>query len=138
MFIAKQYLELPEGCRVVSTESHGVSFWANTGRIDVDLADGTPESFFIKVISKESGKNMMHGEFESMSTIHALLPDVWISTSCEDAISMPILDLFPSLTRSRRFNTHVSALFTQNQALREHYEVLRPGPTRNAVADEKL
>ena len=60
---------------MVSTESHGVSFWAYTGRIDVDLADGTPQSFFIKVISKERGKNMMHGEFESMSATHALLPD---------------------------------------------------------------
>lgn len=60
---------------MVSTEGHGVSFWANTGRIDVELADGTPQSFFIKVISTERGKNMMHGEFESMSAIHALLPD---------------------------------------------------------------
>lgn len=51
--------ELPEGCRVVSTESHGVSFWAYTGPIDVDLADGTPQSFLIKVISKERGKNMI-------------------------------------------------------------------------------
>ena len=72
---ANQYQELPKGCRVVSTEGHGVSFWANTGRIDIELADGSPQSFFIKVISNESGKEMMHGEFESMSTIHNLLPD---------------------------------------------------------------
>jgi len=52
-----------------------VSFWANTGRIDVELADGSPKTFFIKVISKEQGKNMMYGEFESMKTIHTLLPD---------------------------------------------------------------
>ncbi|MCJ1385499.1 hypothetical protein MMC17_008622 [Xylographa soralifera] len=67
--------ELPKGCRVLSTEGHGVSFWANTGRIDVELADGTLQSFFIKVISKELGKNMVHGEFESMRALHALLPD---------------------------------------------------------------
>jgi protein-ribulosamine 3-kinase len=66
---------LPKDCRVVSTEGHGVSFWANTGRIDVELADGTPQSFFIKVISKERGRNMMHGEFESMKAIHTLLPN---------------------------------------------------------------
>jgi protein-ribulosamine 3-kinase len=60
---------------VVSTEGHGVSFWANTGRIDVELADGTPQSFFIKVVSKELGKNMVHGEFESMKAIYTLLPD---------------------------------------------------------------
>jgi protein-ribulosamine 3-kinase len=52
-----------------------VSFWANTGRIHVELADGSPKTFFIKVISKEQGKNMMYGEFESMKTIHTLLPD---------------------------------------------------------------
>jgi len=67
--------ELPEGCHVISTESHGISFWANTGRIDVELADGTPKRYFIKVVSKELGKNMVHGEFESMKAIHTLLPD---------------------------------------------------------------
>jgi protein-ribulosamine 3-kinase len=72
---ANQHQDLPKGCRVVSTEGHGVSFWANTGRIDVELADGTPQSFFIKVISKELGKNMTHGEFESMKAIYTLLPD---------------------------------------------------------------
>lgn len=56
-------LELPVGCRVVSTECHGVSFWANAGRIDVDLANGTRKVFFVKVLSKEVGKNMVHGEF---------------------------------------------------------------------------
>lgn len=70
-----QYQELPKGCRVVSTESQGVSFWANTGRIDVELADGTPQTFFIKVISNERGKKMMHWEFESMSAIHTVLPN---------------------------------------------------------------
>lgn len=70
-----QLPELPKDCRVISTEGHGVSFWANTGRIDVELADRTPQSFFIKVISKELGKDMMRGEFESMSAIHAVLSD---------------------------------------------------------------
>jgi protein-ribulosamine 3-kinase len=60
---------------VVSTKCHGVSFWANAGRIDVELADGTPKAFFVKVLSKEVGKNMVHGEFESMKAIHSLLPD---------------------------------------------------------------
>lgn len=54
----------------MSTAAHGVSFWANTGRIDLELADGTPESYFIKVISEETGKMMMHSEFESMRAIH--------------------------------------------------------------------
>lgn len=67
--------ELPKASRVVSTEPHGVSFWSSTGRIDVELANGTSQSFFIKVISEDVGKNMMHGEFESMRAIYSLLPD---------------------------------------------------------------
>jgi len=29
----------------------------------------------MKVVSKETGKQMMNGEFESMAAIHSLLPD---------------------------------------------------------------
>jgi protein-ribulosamine 3-kinase len=65
---------LPEGCKVVSTEKHGISFWARTGRIHVSLMDGTTKSFFIKVISNEHGKKMVLGEFESMTAIHNTLP----------------------------------------------------------------
>jgi hypothetical protein len=44
-FILTAPQELLEGCRVSSTENHGVSFWAQTGRIDVLLRNGTPQSF---------------------------------------------------------------------------------------------
>ncbi|RDH35051.1 Fructosamine kinase-domain-containing protein [Aspergillus welwitschiae] len=54
--------ELPKGSRVISTEEHGISFWGTTGRINVELADGTPVSFFIKAVTKERGKNMVYGE----------------------------------------------------------------------------
>ena len=73
--LANQYEELPKGCRVLSTESHGVSFWAKTGRINVELANGTPQTYFIKILSKEVGKNMVHSEFESMKAIYELVPD---------------------------------------------------------------
>ena len=66
---------LPKGSRVVSTDSHGVSFWANTGRIDVELVTGEQQSFFIKVLSNELGANMVHGEFESMNTIYGMKLD---------------------------------------------------------------
>jgi protein-ribulosamine 3-kinase len=59
---------------VTYTQSYGVSFWASTGRIDIELPDKTTQSFFIKVLSKERGRNMVHGEFESMSAIHSLMP----------------------------------------------------------------
>ncbi|KAF3352786.1 Protein-ribulosamine 3-kinase like protein [Verticillium longisporum] len=66
---------LPIGCKVVSTESHGVSFWAKTGRIDVVLPDETTRSYFIKVISKQKGKDIVMGEFESMRAAYAVTPD---------------------------------------------------------------
>ncbi|KAK5312977.1 hypothetical protein LTR93_011119 [Exophiala xenobiotica] len=68
--------ELPDGCRILSTEGHGVSFWANTARIDVVIADGqTRNSFFVKVVSNDIAKNMVYGEFGSMKAIYSLLPD---------------------------------------------------------------
>ncbi|RBA20244.1 hypothetical protein FPRO05_08689 [Fusarium proliferatum] len=66
---------LREGCKVTSIENHSVSFWAKTGRIDVLLKDGTPQSFFIKVLSKEIGRSMTEGEFHSMSAIHGVVPE---------------------------------------------------------------
>ncbi|KAF4982166.1 hypothetical protein FZEAL_2143 [Fusarium zealandicum] len=67
--------ELPQGCKVTSTKSHGISLWARTGRIDVSLFDGTPQSFFIKVISRDRGRDMMMSEFESMNAAHNVLPE---------------------------------------------------------------
>lgn len=67
--------EVPKGCTVVSVERHGVSFWAHTGRIDVELENGGSASFFIKTLSGETGRNMVRSEYESMSAIYALTPD---------------------------------------------------------------
>lgn len=68
-------LELPNGCTVISVERHGVSFWAHTGRIDVELVNGSSASFFIKALSGETGQVMVQSEYESMSSIYALTPD---------------------------------------------------------------
>ncbi|KAF2688475.1 hypothetical protein K458DRAFT_464970 [Lentithecium fluviatile CBS 122367] len=65
---------LPPCSKVVCTEAHGVSFWASTGRIDVELADGSPQSYFIKAMSGNTGRNMVHGEFESMTAIYRVTP----------------------------------------------------------------
>ncbi|KAK8045687.1 hypothetical protein PG996_013751 [Apiospora saccharicola] len=66
---------LPIGCRILSTQAHGSSFWAQTGRIDVELRNGTSKSFFIKAVSGDTGKKMVEGEFASMKAIHALVPE---------------------------------------------------------------
>lgn len=59
---------------MASIERHGDSFWAATGRVDVELADGTDESFFIKLLLGEKGRLMVESEFESMRAIHQVCP----------------------------------------------------------------
>jgi len=46
---AYKQLELPEGCEVISCESHGSSAWTTTARITATLADGTEKRYFLKV-----------------------------------------------------------------------------------------
>lgn len=68
---------LPHNPRVVSTSRHGSSYWDNTltGRINVIQEDDTPQSYFIKVLTQDRGKSILHGEYESMKKIHAVVPD---------------------------------------------------------------
>ena len=63
---------LPDKCSIESIAPHGESFWAKIGRIDTELQDGSPASFFIKVLSGETGKAMIHGEYESITAIHKI------------------------------------------------------------------
>ncbi|KAF7535054.1 hypothetical protein G7054_g5732 [Neopestalotiopsis clavispora] len=65
---------LPEKCTVKATKRHGASFWANTGRIDVQMEDGSLKSLFIKVMLGETGRNMVLSEFESAKAMHDLQP----------------------------------------------------------------
>ncbi|KXG50515.1 Fructosamine/Ketosamine-3-kinase [Penicillium griseofulvum] len=67
--------KLPCGAKVVSTENHGFSFRATTGRIDVELVDGSPQRFFMKVLLEERGKAMVQGEYESMTAIYNIIPE---------------------------------------------------------------
>lgn len=67
--------ELPEGCEVTAIKRHGSSFWTQTVHLETLLGDGTPKSFFLKVARDEQGRRMMHGEFESMSTLYIIVPD---------------------------------------------------------------
>lgn len=68
---------LPHNPRVVSTARHGSSYWDNTftGRINVNQEDDTPQSYFIKVLTRDQGKSILHGEYESMKKVHAVVPD---------------------------------------------------------------
>lgn len=60
---------------MTSLERHGESFWARTGKIATTSSDGYVANFFVKTLSGETGKKMVHSEFESMKAIYALAPD---------------------------------------------------------------
>lgn len=66
--------ELPRSCLILSTETHGISFWASTGQINVQSENGTNLSFFIKVLSGDTGKKMVESEYESMKAIYKVMP----------------------------------------------------------------
>lgn len=68
--------ELPEGSSVLSTNTHKISFWAKVGRIDVLLSRSTEQkAYFIKVVSGDVGRNMVMSEFESLKTMHQIIPE---------------------------------------------------------------
>ena len=45
---------LPTGTKVLQASSYGTSAWTRTARIDVELADGAPKSYFLKVRQRQS------------------------------------------------------------------------------------
>lgn len=40
---------LPKGAKVLGASSYGTSAWTRTARINIELDDGTPKSYFLKV-----------------------------------------------------------------------------------------
>ena len=98
--ITFERLELPIGTQVVGAFPHGASYWTRTAEIQTEQADGSSQSFFIKVertyLSRnkpfsivlrtnriyceqvaqgDTGKAMVSGEFISMTTLHQIIPD---------------------------------------------------------------
>ncbi|KAF7526037.1 hypothetical protein G7054_g10892 [Neopestalotiopsis clavispora] len=65
--------QLPKGAAVTRSTGHGASNWNETARIDVEI-DGNRNSYFLKRTKGQNGGPMLHGEFESMSMIHAVIP----------------------------------------------------------------
>ena len=53
-----QHAVLPEGSSVISATGYGGSFWSQTGKILVRLAEGTTETYLIKVCTPISCANV--------------------------------------------------------------------------------
>ncbi|ETS86628.1 hypothetical protein PFICI_00456 [Pestalotiopsis fici W106-1] len=116
---------LPERCSVQTTEGHGVSFWANTGRIDAQMEDGSLQSFFIKVISGETGRNMVRSEFESAKAMYALQPHLVprpIAWGTYESILdthfflSEYRDMVDEMPDPHKFGAHLAALHQDSQS----------------------
>jgi protein-ribulosamine 3-kinase len=103
-----------------------VSFWANTGRLDTELADGSLCTFFIKVQSKDIGRDMLSGEHESMKAIHSLTPEfvpkpiAWEKyDSIRDTyfILSEYRDMRPDMPDPDKFAARLSALHQNSASL---------------------
>ncbi|KAI1276258.1 Fructosamine kinase-domain-containing protein [Xylaria sp. FL0933] len=66
---------LPKGAMVKWVATRGASFWAINSKIDTKLSDGMTQSYFLKVYTTESAKNMAVGEYEGSKALYAALPD---------------------------------------------------------------
>ncbi|KXJ85498.1 Fructosamine kinase-domain-containing protein [Microdochium bolleyi] len=66
--------ELPMGIQQVAIKPHGFSFWTRTARLDTTLTDQRSISYFIKATHGDLGRDMVLGEFTSMTRIHGLQP----------------------------------------------------------------
>ncbi|KAK7996733.1 hypothetical protein PG989_004773 [Apiospora arundinis] len=68
--------ELPTGSQVVRISPHGSSFWTQTAQIETITTDGATRSYFLKIAEGEEGRGIMSGEFESMSLLFRIIPDL--------------------------------------------------------------
>ena len=49
IYFDRNYAELPEGTQITSISPHGASYWTRTAEVQTKQADGSPQSFFLKV-----------------------------------------------------------------------------------------
>ena len=66
-------VDFPPGSKLLSAKTHGASFWTRTARVTVELADGSPQIFFLK-IGKD--RSMLQSEFEGVTALHSVVPEL--------------------------------------------------------------
>ena len=66
---------LPTGSKVLSANRYAISAWTITGRVNVELLDGTPMQYFLKCATGDRGRLVIEGEFTAMSELHKTMPD---------------------------------------------------------------
>ena len=66
-------VDFPPGSKLLSAKTHGASFWTRTARVTVELADGLPQMFFLK-IGKD--RSMLQSEFEGVTALHGVVREL--------------------------------------------------------------
>ena len=116
---------LPEGTQIVEVVPWGASAWTQTARVTTELPDGDIKEYFLKTCSSEIGPVMMEGEFTSLVTIKALMPDLvpqaygWGQYSADPGtyfLIMDFLDLIAELPDPTRFAELVSELHRKGES----------------------
>ncbi|KAK5167352.1 uncharacterized protein LTR77_007051 [Saxophila tyrrhenica] len=65
----KNFLGLPDRCKILRSFTYGTAAWTRATRTIVSLEDGTEKSCFLKCASEDMGRQMIEGEFASISEI---------------------------------------------------------------------
>lgn len=65
---------LPDDATVTRVIPWGSSGWTQTMRVTTELSDGTQLEYFLKDCATEISEDMFKGEYESLKTMHELMP----------------------------------------------------------------
>lgn len=68
--------KFPEGTKILSANRYGTSAWTITARLNVQLPDGSQQRFFLKCATEDGGRLMMEGEFNSISELYKVMPNM--------------------------------------------------------------
>ncbi|KAK6063190.1 hypothetical protein SCUP515_12630 [Seiridium cupressi] len=64
---------LPNGTRIISSETCGISAWTKTAKISVVLPDETPKRYFLKYATGKGAKPLTEGEYHSAIDINNVI-----------------------------------------------------------------
>ncbi|KAI0023099.1 Fructosamine kinase-domain-containing protein [Xylariomycetidae sp. FL0641] len=65
---------LPDDVQLKWVATYAASFWALCSKIDTERADGSTQSYFLKVYTTANAAAMVRGEYEGSAALHAALP----------------------------------------------------------------
>ncbi|KAG9233798.1 Fructosamine/Ketosamine-3-kinase [Amylocarpus encephaloides] len=66
---------LPEGANIVEVTTHGKTNWSDGYKVVVQTLEGNSKAYFMKVVDKEKGLEMVRGEYEGQVALRAVIPD---------------------------------------------------------------